>query len=72
MWKVKNCSDSRKLVNNNLKKAKTDVWVTDLKTFSLIRLETEWNITNKMQLTDKRQDVIDVDRELGKLILWAS
>lgn len=66
---MKNCSDSRKLVNNNLKKAKTDVWVTDLKTFSLIRLETEWNITNKMQLTDKRQDVIDVDRELGKLIL---
>lgn len=63
---MKNCSDSRKLVNNNLKKAKTDVWVTDLKTFSLIRLETEWNITNKMQLTDKRQDVIDVDRELGK------
>lgn len=56
-------------MNNNLKKAKTDVWVTDLKTFSLIRLETEWNITNKMQLTDKRQDVIDVDRELGKLIL---
>lgn len=66
---MKNCSDSRKLVNNNLKKAKTDVWVTDLKTFSLIRLETEWNITNKMQLTDKRQDVIDVDRELGELIL---
>lgn len=66
---MKNCSDSRKLVNNNLKKAKTDVWVPDLKTFSLIRLETEWNITNKMQLTDKRQDVIDVDRELGKLIL---
>lgn len=66
---MKNCSDSRKLVNNNLKKAKTDVWVTDLKTFSLIRLETEWNITNKMRLTDKRQDVIDVDRELGKLIL---
>lgn len=66
---MKNCSDSRKLVNNNLKKAKTDVWVTGLKTFSLIRLETEWNITNKMQLTDKRQDVIDVDRELGKLIL---
>lgn len=66
---MKNCSDSRKLVNNNLKKAKTDVCVTDLKTFSLIRLETEWNITNKMQLTDKRQDVIDVDRELGKLIL---
>lgn len=66
---MKNCSDSRKLVNNNLKKAKTDVWVTDLKTFSLIRLETKWNITNKMQLTDKRQDVIDVDRELGKLIL---
>lgn len=66
---MKNCSDSRKLVNNNLKKAKTDVWVTDLKTFSLIRLETEWNITNKMQLTDKRQDVIDVERELGKLIL---
>lgn len=66
---MKNCSDSRKLVNNNLKKAKTDVRVTDLKTFSLIRLETEWNITNKMQLTDKRQDVIDVDRELGKLIL---
>lgn len=66
---MKNCSDSRKLVNNNLKKAKTDVWVTDSKTFSLIRLETKWNITNKMQLTDKRQDVIDVDRELGKLIL---
>lgn len=67
---MKNCSDSRKLVNNNLKKAKTDVWVTELKTFSLIRLTRLNGILQiKMQLTDKRQDVIDVDRELGKLIL---